>query len=125
MPITSQNKPIFLIIVLSSILFWFSYSSWHLSNLLLSPALTCHSAHFTSELTTKHEFISQKQVLILQKKPAMSACALFHQCLNCNILASNFPIKLYISSSSERYLPIKPIPQYNEFVPELRPPQTV
>ncbi|SCC01071.1 hypothetical protein [Gilliamella intestini] len=125
MPITSQNKLISPIIVLASMLFWFSYSSWHLSNLRLSPALTCHSAHSAFELTTKHEPISQKQVLILPKKPVMSACALFHQCLNYNILASNFPIRLYISSSSERYLPIKPISQYNEFIPELRPPQAV
>ncbi|MCO6547307.1 MAG: hypothetical protein J6583_05975 [Gilliamella sp.] len=125
MPITPQNKPICLIIVLASILFWFSYSSWHLSNLLLSPALTCHSAHSTSELTPKHESISNEPVLVLRKNTIISSCALFHQCSTCNILNSHFPTKLYISSSSERYLPIKPILQYNEFIPELRPPQAV
>ncbi|MWP48471.1 MULTISPECIES: hypothetical protein [unclassified Gilliamella] len=125
MPIPPKNKSNFLMIILVSILFWFSYSSWHLSNLLLSPALTCHSAHSTSELTTKHESISQKQILILPKKTVMSACSLFCQCLACSILDSNFPLKFYISSGSERYLPINPISQYNEFIPELRPPQAV
>ncbi|OCG60862.1 hypothetical protein A9G37_02900 [Gilliamella sp. GillExp13] len=68
MPITPQNKPICQTIVLASILFLFSYSSWHLSNLLLSPALTCHSAHSTSELTPKHESISNEPVLVFCEK---------------------------------------------------------
>ncbi|MWN89747.1 hypothetical protein GQ597_03350 [Gilliamella sp. Pra-s65] len=125
MPINLKNKSICLIVVLASILFWFIYSSWHLSNLSLSSPLTCHTACSSSVVTTKHTSLSHQQDLILQKKPVMSACALFYQCSTCSILDSNFPLKLYISSGSERYLPIKPIPQYNEFVPELRPPQTV
>lgn len=122
MSLRINNNAYNIIALMAIVLFLLSVSVWHLSkNNFQSPA-RCHLAHQTavkinqieSHLTTSKS--NPKSVF-------PNTCQLANHCLTCGSLITDYVISFDYATESEQYRPIKFIPVYKAFIPELKPPK--
>lgn len=122
MSLRITNKQAYKIVILVIILFFLGFSARHLPDTICSKPIIDSTIHHNIPISS----VSSDQQQINSSSPKSthtSTTISISHCPKCRIVTLNDTFNFKLSSHHEVYLPIKSIPEYKEFIPELKPPR--
>ena len=115
------NKKRVNIFIISTI-FLFFYSIWHIPLFMSKPCSTHHSPNLQSlKVNANHHSSMADLPTSKSTKPFISESV--NHCFACGMAIANYSVNIDYPIYREQYLPTNFIPEYKEFIPELKPPK--
>ena len=115
------NKKRVNILIISTIFLFFS-SIWHAPFIISKPCTVHHSPSLQSlRVNANHHSPVIDLPTSKSTKPFISESV--NHCFACGMVIANYSVNIDYPIYREQYLPTNFIPEYKEFIPELKPPK--
>ncbi|OCL21841.1 hypothetical protein A9G07_01020 [Gilliamella sp. wkB72] len=116
------NKKQFYILIILAIFLLFS-SIGHFSLIISKPCSDHHSPNFISQVNANLNYANTDLPTSKSTKSFIGKSV--NHCATCSTIITNYIVNFDYPIHSEQYLLTKFIPEYKEFIPELKPPKFI
>jgi hypothetical protein len=117
------NKKRANILIISTIFLFFS-SIWHFPSIIPKPCSADHSPMFISLKVNANLYYSITDLPTSKSTKPFIGKSVNH-CTSCGTVITNYTINIDYPIHREQYLLTNVIPEYKEFIPELKPPKFI